>query len=295
MTSRSRRWPYPLLAVLVLLAGFVAWNYRPRAEPPPVPGHGAVSTERAPWVVALASAADPPVKHCVGTLVAPSVVVTASHCVMNREPADLTVIAGRTDLRTRDGVEVPAADLWEVPGAFDGNRLLGGLSGPVAAAPDLGMVLLAEPLAQPTLPLDTAGDATPGAAAVFYGWRVDPADLPVLWQSPVVVLDDRECAAIARAVRLTFPVPVRHGYVYDRADYLCAAGTPAPGPGVPNPPYRPTDSGAPVVVSGRLAGVNAWGPDPDPATPNYHARVATHAAELQRLIDRASVTGRFTG
>ena len=182
-------------------------------------------------MVALASAADRPVKHCVGTLVAPSVVVTASHCVMNREPADLTVIAGRTDLRTRDGVEVPAADLWEVPGAFDGNPILGGLSGPVAAAPDLGTVLLAEPLAQPTLPLDTTGGVTPARPVVFHGWRVDQADR-------------QRCTGRRR---------------------------------------RPAGGGE------RL------GPDPGPATPNHHARVATHAAELPRLIDRAGVTGRFTG
>ncbi|WP_060711626.1 S1 family peptidase [Pseudonocardia sp. HH130629-09] len=294
--ARRRRWPLAVLAVVVLVGGIAVWSYRPRPVPPPVPGNGPVRAADAPWVVALADRPDgggPPVKQCAGTLVAPRAVVTAGHCVARREPSAMVVLVGRADLRTGAGTEVGVADLWTPPDGVPagGDGVLTGLVRPRTSPPDIGLVLLDSPAGATPLPM--AGTGPPASSPARYlGWRVSPQDEPVLWQSPEVVLDDAVCTAAARDARSVVP-PVAHGWSYDPADYLCTAGTAAPGPGTPMAPHRPTDSGAPVVVGGRLAGVNAWGPDPDPAVPNFHARVATYAAGLTRLLDAAGRTGRF--
>lgn len=263
-----------------------------------MPGNGPVVHADASWVVAIADRptdGDPPRKHCVGTLIAPRIVITSGHCLTGRAPGDVTVIAGRTDLRTRDGAEIPARDLWLTPGNFpDGENFFAGIGAPKHAPPDIGLVLLAAPLAGPPLPIVDADHSHPtaGSLAHYYGWRASPSDEPVLWQSPLTVLADDRCAQHAREARSGIP-PVFHGFTYNPSEYLCVAGSTTPGPGSPNPPFRGTDSGAPVVANGQLVGVHGWRPDPDPAMPAFPARVGTYSHTIIELVDAVEILDRF--
>ena len=285
---RRRRWPRVLLGVVVLLVGGLVWVYLPYPDPEPVPGNGPVAAADEPWVVAIGDTrhADVPSgKSCVGTLVAPTAVVTAAHCLGGRSPAELTVIGGRTDLRGTEGRQVAVADLWTVPGgvADAPGGFFDGLFARVRSPADIGLVLLAEPLPGRPLPMATAEQAYPpgGSPARVSGWRVSPDDTPVLWQSPSPIVDDRRCRQVAADARRAI-APVLHGYDYDPAAYLCAGGGPA------TAPRRPSDSGSPLVVDGHLVGVTAWSPVTDPTSPGYYARVGTWSARIGELVAGAA-------
>ncbi|WP_308188665.1 serine protease [Streptomyces sp. MNU89] len=94
----------------------------PAAADSVVVGGRQVSTEERPWAVALASrdrfGDTRSGQFCGGVVVAPRTVLTAAHCVSRAvlgvdvsAVGDLTVIAGRDDLRSTGGEELPVREV----------------------------------------------------------------------------------------------------------------------------------------------------------------------------------------
>jgi hypothetical protein len=225
----------------------------------------------------------------VGTLVAPRAVVTAAHCI-GHAPAEISVVVGRTDLRSQEGRTIAVVDTWVAPGWPGAQQgFFDGLTGPVDSPPDVGVLLLATAVPEPTMPMATSDRAWPavGSQGRVTGWRVSPQDEPVLWQSPTATLDDARCTAAAADAFSRVPPTVWHGYRYDQHAYLCAGEGPTAF--VP----RPTDSGSPLVVDGHLVGVANWRPGADRDAPQYYGRVGNYSAEIDRLVAAAGPTGTF--
>ncbi len=237
--------------------------------PVPLPGGGAqpaqpyivggsdTSTDEYPWMVALTDAVGAP--YCGGALVGADRVVTAAHCVAGRDPDELTVVAGRTDMRTNEGVESGVEQIWVHPD-FNGDPMSGD---------DLAVLTLTREPGYAAIPLEEdPGAYRPGRPATVLGWGYTDEggpSSPVLQQAEVPLRSDSDCSG-------TYPQ-------YDPAEMVCA-GYPDGGR---DACYG--DSGGPLVADGRLIGVVSWGTGcARPGLPGVYTRISPYADVLQQQL-----------
>ncbi|WHT17967.1 serine protease [Crossiella sp. CA-258035] len=240
---RNRWWLLAPAAALVLLGGLVYSVLSPAPAPEAqrddvqlrsarIVGGTTTNTSAHPWAVYLTGRAGN--QYCGGTLIAPTKVLTAAHCVANRPPADIKVVAGRTDTQSRTtGRVLPVNRIWTHPefeSVFNGD--------------DLGVLTLGEAFEVPALPLAEHNDPRyrPGTKATVVGWGATREAGPTsryLMQATVPVLPDTSCSRPYRT--------------YDPAEMFCAGydkgGIDA----------CQGDSGGPLVAEGRLIGITSWG------------------------------------
>lgn len=221
---------------------------------PRIVGGSDTTTDEHPWMVALTDAADSP--YCGGALVGPDRVVTAAHCVANRDPAELTVIAGRSDMRTSEGVESRVRQAWVHPG-FNGDPMAGD---------DVAVLTLEREPGYRTIPLnEDPGAYQPGTSATVLGWGYtdeNGPDSPVLQETDLPLRPDSDCSG-------TYPQ-------YDPSEMVCA-GHPDGGR---DACYG--DSGGPLVAGGRLIGVTSWGTGcARPGLPGVYTRISSYTGELR--------------
>ncbi|WP_369262822.1 serine protease [Streptomyces sp. R35] len=243
----------PFASVLALAA---AAAVIPLASPAPaatdsvVIGGYPVEISESPWTVALSSrdrfGGTRAGQFCGGVVIGPSTVLTAAHClgadVLGAPPSqvrDLKVIAGRGDLLSNDGKEIPVRDIWVNPD-YDGYTNAG----------DFGVLTLTAPLPESSvIRMAPAKDPAyePDTAAVVYGWgdTTGGGDYARgLRAARVNVLPDAACE---RAY------PGGADGAYEAASMLCA-GEVAGGRDACQ-----GDSGGPLVAQGRLIGLVSWG------------------------------------
>ncbi|MGC9379003.1 S1 family peptidase [Streptomyces sp. MH13] len=225
-----------------------------------------VEASDSPWTVALSSrdrfGGTRAGQFCGGVAVGRTTVLTAAHClgeeVLGSPPEqvrDLRVIAGRTDLLSDQGREVPVRDVWVNPAHDD-----------VTNAGDFAVLTLSEALpAGSVIGMAAAGDPAygSGTGALVYGWgdasgTGDYAN--GLRAARVRVLPDARCE---RAY------PGSDDGRYHAGTMLCA-GEDAGGRDACQ-----GDSGGPLVAQGRLIGLVSWGSGCGrPGSPGVYTRVS---------------------
>ncbi|AWE52852.1 serine protease [Streptomyces nigra] len=222
----------------------------PAAADRVVVGGFPVDVSQSPWTVAVSSrdrfGGTRAGQFCVGAVVGRSTVLTAAHClspeVLGSTPdqvSDLSVIAGRTDLTSSRGREVPVSGAWVNPD-YDGDTNDG----------DFAVLSLAEALpASAVIGMAGAGDPAyaPGTRALVYGWGdvTGAGDYPRgLRAAQVRVLPDALCEE-------AYPGGGEGRYL---GDSMVCAGERQGGRDACQ-----GDSGGPLVAQGKLIGLVSWG------------------------------------
>ncbi|MEV5385749.1 serine protease [Streptomyces sp. NPDC052721] len=237
-----------------------------------------IDVSQAPWTVALASrdrfGGTRAGQFCGAVAVGRTTVVTAAHClseeVLGTPPnrvRDLKVIAGRTDLLSKQGEEIAVREIRLNP-AYDvttnsGDFAVLGLAGPLPRSAVVAMAGAGDPAYAPgTQALVSGwGDTTGGGA---YARRLHAAR--------VRVLPDEMCA---RAY------PGGPDGAYRAATMLCA------GEAGGGPDACQGDSGGPLVAGDRLIGLVSWGSGCGrPGLPGVYTRVS----EIVRALRPAAGT-----
>ena len=235
--GRRRRLVFALAAITAAgVAGIAGSLVMPTPASAVIDGEP-IGIAQAPWQVSLQSGGG---HFCGGTVIGPSTIVTAAHCVEGSSAGDLFVRAGVTDRDDSSGQDRSVSRVIVHPGGF-------------AASADVAVLVLSQPLSLGSnvqaIGLATAVDVAAAASATVSGWGArsedDAEGSTTLLAAEVPILDDATCAAQLGA---------DGSIVADNE--LCAEGQGA------GSCYG--DSGGPLTVvaadgSVRLAGVVSWG------------------------------------
>lgn len=206
-------------------------------------GGNTASTSDHPWMlsfeqIAQLSGDTVPAWHhmCGATLVGPNKALTAAHCVQGLKPDEGRVVKGRDDTAASDGWKVKLDSIWYDP-KFDGDT---------AHGHDVAVLTLRDSLSGPYLPIASSEDRdlyTPGQEATILGWGTVRSGGPLsghLRTAQVSVYSAESCAS-------NYPK-------HDELPGQFCAGYPEGGVDTCQ-----ADSGGPLVVDRKVAGVVSWG------------------------------------
>ncbi|GAB2876222.1 serine protease [Streptomyces mayteni] len=260
LSSRRRGTAAVAAAATVATVAAVLTAPAAGAAPQPIVGGSLTTAAAYPYVMQVTDTTG--YQYCGGTLVTPTKVVTAAHCMEGENAEDVQVVGGRTYRNGVDGTAVDATDIWVHPD-YDGDTITN----------DVAVITLTEEMPYETLPYVGAADTdvyAPGSSARIVGWGTTRENGPSsnqLRTAEVPTVSDADCADS-----------------YD-ADYVSSAMVCAgfPQGGVDT---CQGDSGGPLVLDGRLAGVVSWGNGCARAGyPGVYTRLTSYSDELAAQLD----------
>lgn len=212
---------------------------------------------------------------CTGTVISPTKVLTASHCVTDLPLGTISVIAGRSDAADESGGYVARVATTYT---HQGYNLAAQYEDPhQVPVDDVSVLFLKSPLPAAYAPvtLSAQGDQTPyadgtAALAVGYGTALADPDVPndptlgILRKATVPMRSDADCAA-------------RWADSYDASRMVCAGDT-----GVDT---CAGDSGGPLFVDGQQVGITSWGSDPCNGVYGVYERISYYADSIPAAQD----------
>lgn len=214
---------------------------------------------------------------CTGTVIAPAVVLTAAHCLVDettgtvRSASGVTVVTGRTD-RGAPGGQVLTASRVVVHPSYDAREIRA----------DVALILLSTATTAPPLAIVGPGEAAyaaGGTKATIAGWGLTSsggtAASERLLSAATTILDDVACRRLL-------------GADLDVVATLCAVDSPAFAAATCR-----GDSGGPLIVvrpdgTPAQAGVTSWGSQSCNArVPQAFARLSTYAGWISSQVAAA--------
>lgn len=257
----------PLVVVAVCATAVLAPTASAASRPARIVGGLPAAIDTAPWTAFLVAPgrSGPSGQFCGATVVSPTAVVTAAHCVVESGIRNPDVVTGQTTLSGGSGQRLQVAGIDVDPGYTQGRT-----------GHDAAVVHLASPTAAPPIRTATADEAdlaAPGASLLLTGWglvanndRATPDDLQ---QAAITVAGNRRCRA-------------DYGEVFNGTEMICTTGG--------RPDACRGDSGGPLVSMAAgtptLVGIVSFGGQHcgSPSFPGVYTRVSFEAGFLARAL-----------
>ncbi|WP_432015165.1 S1 family peptidase [Streptomyces cucumeris] len=220
-----------VLATAASIAGVMTGTAQ--AAPKPIVGGTTTTASAYPYVMQITDSSQR--QFCGGTLVSPTKVVTAAHCMVGETNSSVRVVGGRTYRNGTNGTVSRVSKIWINPSYTD-----------VTNGDDVAVLTLSTAMPYSTLPYVSPSDTgvyTAGATARILGWgttRSGGSSSNQLRTATVPTVSDSSCRS-------------SYGSDYLASDMVCAGYTQG---GVDT---CQGDSGGPLVINGKLAGITSWG------------------------------------
>jgi secreted trypsin-like serine protease len=222
------------------------------AAPQPIVGGTTTTTTAYPFVMQITDASQN--QFCGGTLVSPTKVVTAAHCMVGETPSSVRVIGGRTYLNGTNGTVSKVSRIWIDPSYTDATN-----------GDDVAVLTLSTSMPYTTAKYVSASDTgvyAAGTTARILGWGTtseNGSSSNQLRTATVPIVSDAGCQS-------------SYGSQYVPSDMVCAGYTTG------GTDTCQGDSGGPLLIGGVLAGITSWGEGcAEAGYPGVYTRLTTFA------------------
>ncbi|EGX59647.1 serine protease [Streptomyces zinciresistens K42] len=256
--TRSRRTAAVALAAAAAAAALLTAPAA-QADSSRIVGGTTTTTRAYPFMMQITDASQN--QFCGGTLVSPTKVVTAAHCMAGESASAVRVVGGRTLLGGSGGTVGRVAGIWVHPGYRTAT-----------AGDDVAVLTLSAPMPYTPAPYVGAGQTgvyAAGTTARILGWGTTSeggGSSARLRTATVPTVADADCAR-------------SYGSDFVRSDMVCA--------GYPSGAVDTCqgDSGGPLLVGGVLAGITSWGEGcAQPGRPGVYTRLTTFSDEVTAQV-----------
>ncbi|HZF90306.1 serine protease [Streptomyces sp.] len=203
------------------------------AAPQPIVGGTTTTTSSYPFMMQITDASQN--QFCGGTLVSPTKVVTAAHCMVGETTSGVRVVGGRTYLNGTNGTVARVSKIWIHPNYTTATR-----------GEDVAVLTLSTAMPYTTAKYVSSTDTSvyaAGTTARVLGWGTTSSggsSSNQLRTATVPIVSDTSCGG-------------SYGSDYVKSEMVCAGYSSG---GVDT---CQGDSGGPLLVGGVLAGITSWG------------------------------------
>ncbi|MER6345838.1 S1 family peptidase [Streptomyces sp. NPDC001595] len=231
--TRARRTAAALAATAAAAATALIGAPSAVAAPQPIVGGTTTTTSAYPFMMQITDASQN--QFCGGTLVSPTKVVTAAHCMVGETTSGVRVVGGRTYLNGTNGTVARVSKIWIHPNYTTATR-----------GEDVAVLTLSTSMPYATAKYVASTDTsvyTAGTTARVLGWGTTSqsgSSSNQLRTATVPIVSDTSCRG-------------SYGSDYVAAEMVCAGYSSG---GVDT---CQGDSGGPLLVGGVLAGITSWG------------------------------------
>ncbi|TVL90039.1 trypsin-like serine protease [Streptomyces sp. SAJ15] len=226
----------------------------------PIVGGTTTTASAYPYVMQITDADEN--QFCGGTLVTPTKVVTAAHCLVGETTSSVRVVGGRTYRNGTNGTVARVSKIWVHPDYRS-----------VTKGDDIAVLTLSTAMPYSTVGYVSSSETgvyRAGTTARILGWGTTSSggsSSNQLRTATVPTTTDSTCKT-AYGSRFIASDMVCAGYQQGRVD-TCQG-----------------DSGGPLMIGGRLAGVVSWGDGcADPGIPGIYTRLTTFSSLVSAQVN----------